>query len=835
MKPGFALSLSVEGISLLHRAAGGWRTVGEVSLESASLGADLVELRTKAQRLSTTELSCKILIPNDQIRYLTIETGAATDGVRTEMVLAALEGATPYSVADLAFDISVEGEMTHIAAVARETLAEAEAFAVEYAFHPVCFVAVPADNLFLGEPHFGPTSHAASYLNGGRAEPDGVAVVIVGMADIPEPPPPEPEIPAISFSSRRRKATKSDVGAKDVGAKPVSAADPVVAQQPPPKPTLDPVSAALRPPVAAQMPAPPLKRPIRDPKSVSASATSASLASASPASGGAPPVTAPPTGDMPPPHAAFAPLAPQEPYSNSPTNKTGVRNLPNAKVAAVSIPSPSRTSANSLAAPGTLIAPMDEAQRLTLFGARTPEPEIGGKPRHLGLVLTAVLLLFLAGIAAWAALFTDNRISGLLFPEAADSELVTKPAPATNSPFTTNDTQVAVVTPPSVPAPMAQSDSPPLEEPAIPASLPGANPSPTEIETAVAGALRTPLQPTAPNDPAAIQDQTLYVATGIWQTAPQQLDTPAVIGLDNVYIASIDRTDLSQNLVTLQSLNSLLTDIPLRALRSPLPPGLEFDLDNRGLVIATVAGAISPSGVVVYLGPPPKRPPTTPARDDPEAEQNEIQTYLAGLRPLARPAGLVADPAVQINPDDSRREKLRRTRPLMRPDYPVSVAVDPPTETAGDTPDVPAVGDVSTGTALAIATSIKPLLRPENLVRTARASAGSTSNLGSAAAGGERLQLALIAPRTVKPSVPSSASVARQATLDNAINLRKINLIGVYGTPANRRALVRLPSGRYKKIKVGDRIDGGRVLAIGDSELRYQKGGRSKVLKIPSG
>ena len=71
--------------------------------------------------------------------------------------------------------------------------------------------------------------------------------------------------------------------------------------------------------------------------------------------------------------------------------------------------------------------------------------------------------------------------------------------------------------------------------------------------------------------------------------------------------------------------------------------------------------------------------------------------------------------------------------------------------------------------------------------------------------------------------------------MDNAINLRQINLIGVYGTPSNRRALVRLPSGRYKKVKVGDNVDGGRVLAIGDSELRYKRGGRNMTLKIPRG
>jgi len=92
-----------------------------------------------------------------------------------------------------------------------------------------------------------------------------------------------------------------------------------------------------------------------------------------------------------------------------------------------------------------------------------------------------------------------------------------------------------------------------------------------------------------------------------------------------------------------------------------------------------------------------------------------------------------------------------------------------------------------------------------------------------------------VAPRTVTPRIPSSASVSRQATVRNAINLRDVNLIGVYGTPSNRRALVRLPSGRYKKVQVGDRIDGGRIVAIGDSELRYQKGGRNLTLTVPSG
>ncbi len=87
----------------------------------------------------------------------------------------------------------------------------------------------------------------------------------------------------------------------------------------------------------------------------------------------------------------------------------------------------------------------------------------------------------------------------------------------------------------------------------------------------------------------------------------------------------------------------------------------------------------------------------------------------------------------------------------------------------------------------------------------------------------------------VVPKIPSSANVAKSATVKNAINLRNVNLIGVYGKPSSRRALVRLSNGRYQKVQVGDRIDGGRVSAIGNNELRYKKGSRNLTLKMPKG
>ena len=63
--------------------------------------------------------------------------------------------------------------------------------------------------------------------------------------------------------------------------------------------------------------------------------------------------------------------------------------------------------------------------------------------------------------------------------------------------------------------------------------------------------------------------------------------------------------------------------------------------------------------------------------------------------------------------------------------------------------------------------------------------------------------------------------------------MSQTNLIGVYGTQSSRYALVRQSNGRYKKVRVGDSIDGGRVAAITPTEVRYQKGNRLIALAMP--
>jgi len=85
------------------------------------------------------------------------------------------------------------------------------------------------------------------------------------------------------------------------------------------------------------------------------------------------------------------------------------------------------------------------------------------------------------------------------------------------------------------------------------------------------------------------------------------------------------------------------------------------------------------------------------------------------------------------------------------------------------------------------------------------------------------------------PTATSSKTVTRSATRKNVINLRNINLIGITGTTRLRNALVRLPNGQVVKVRVGDRLDGGRVTDISTKTLTYPKSGRSITLDMPRG
>ncbi len=840
MKPGFALSLSFEGISLLHRAAGGWRLVGETKLDVQDLGAALADLRAKAKLLEPQGLSCKVIVPNDQIKYLSVETGDVSPEIRMGMIRNELAASTPYAIDDLAYDLSQEGDTTHVAAVALETLEEAEAFALEHEFNPVGFVAVPGEQPFLGEPFFGP----ARSWEGETVEPDGIAVVVIGAAVFPEPPAPEktPETakpaPATSKETTAETPVPQDDSAQaDAPQDPDAAAPPAKTE---PAEDIEPLD--ITPTFSSRRGKPTDES---GPKPAIRAQKAGAPAKARPIEGPPPPAVTPPVT----PPVKTAPPAPAASAAPVPAPAPGVSG---AKVKPVAADTSRTSTAPAQPAEAKSAEPEkpadSETNRMTVFGARAPQ-EVRGKPRYLGVMLTTLLVLFMIAVAAWATLFSDNGFGVFRSQPEPPTEETAPARPSTEDPQ-----PEAPCTAPETDADSTGADAPPRTSLIDPATLPAPKPVPepeglTDEDAAVLEALVDPSPEELESEPEPedttelelaalpeaategadapqLDDVARYAATGIWSFAPDQPDTPGVIGLNDLYVASIDRTDLSQDAVALPSVDSLDSDLSLASVDSPTAPGVRFDLDERGLVRPTTAGTLNPDGVLVYLGRPDIVPPATPARVEPDTEIEALRKRLAGFRPRLRPDDLV-EQAERTSLGGRSLAELSTLRPKLRPSSVQELAEQ--AEAEAETAQAPAEEDngLSTATERAVATAPVPKDRPRNFAALVRKSQRSDEDRAGAAAG--------IAPRTVKPSIPSSTSVARQATLENALNLREINLIGVYGTASDRRALIRLPSGRYKKVKVGDKVDGGEVIAIGDSELRYQKRGRNMTLRIPNG
>ncbi|MGC1506341.1 MAG: hypothetical protein WA782_19655 [Sulfitobacter sp.] len=819
MKPSFALSLSVQGIRLLHRAAGGWRIVGDVELDAEDMAAELAVLRKTASDLEPGALHSKILLPNEQIKYLTIDTPGFDPSARRAAAALALDGATPYAVDELVFDCSLDGDRTHIAAVAKETLVEAESFARDHRFQPVSFAAIPGDQPFVGEPFFGLTSDAATLLDADETvTPDSTAVKISGKISVPSGPVAaakqdvEPDLPparpAVVETAKPAAKPETDaaVTTPKVDRSPNS---PSVVPDPPAAEsrTQKPVLAAPEKAAPPQKPAPPEKPAL---PSIGFASRRAPEAAATPKLDGVhrDGISAP-EGTITAGHIDIEPdVVP--PVVDQPAD---VLTPPAAetKTGFLSRRSPKARDAKTTARPKRSdTQEPSESERLTIFGAR--KSQVRGKPRFLGLILTAALLVLLAGVAAWASVFLDNGLGlSRLFGDRSEPQIVTAPAVVEEPPADT-DTGVQLA--------------------ALDTGL-------SEEDAAVLDALREQVEPVAPVPPTEAEIETRYATTGIWPIAPQVPPEPAgLINIEDLYLTSIDPVSTTTDAVALPDVESFGTDIVLAALASPAAAGTAFTLDDRGLVVPAAAGALSPDGYTVFLGRPPLVPPATPTRFQSAPEDTEVRSVLGAARPKPRPTDL-AENNERAQLDGLTRSELADYRPALRP---ASLQQKAEAQAALDAvpADQPMVNDgavalalatpnpIENATRLAVRASVRPDVRPRNfsriVKRAERAKPKDEVRVASAAS---------VAPRSVTPKIPSSASVAKQATVKNALNLRSVNLIGVYGKPSSRRALVRLSNGRYQKVVVGDKIDGGRVSAIGESELRYKKRGRDLILKMP--
>lgn len=1027
MKPNFALNITSDSIGLLHRTARGWLEIGATGLDAPDLPDALSYLRRSALGLAPHGMTAKVIIPNDQILYLTLEAPGPDDQRRDEQIRRALEGRTPYAVDDLVFDWSGDGPDVQVAVVARETLAEAEGFATEYRLNPVSFVAQPDPAQFAGEPWFGPSALAATLLPPGdiverdhepvqvisrdaphRTDrpapdmsvpemvapdpvmPDPVAAAIAApelpeavlpeIAPVvePEPAPPvadhaapydtaiaAPEAEPMPEATAARADDTQAALAFDTppeGILPDPAFAPAVAPEPPapvlPPPVLQapvvippvpPAPAVAEPPVEAAPPAfnsrrrtepeapppltpppapprrsrvqppmeaapemPPLAPPAPPPSQAELPLAELPLANLPPEPP-APPVApkvavtsvtahrkAPPAPLSPPPLASAAatpqtydPILADDPALDSElpppiapafqaaraAARNGAATLGAAPASRASKPAsaakPAKPMVTAPTIPGlggkraksvptptkaaqTLVAPPPPGAETSMpFRAKTLSQR--GKPRYLGLILTIGLLLLLAALAAWSSFYIARGNA----PEAAEVAGVAA-TPETS-----------------------------------------AEPVPDVIDEAAADGVTLPEDEALADGqmPAPVEDTAMALPTP--EAGSETGAAPVLLpgAQDEIILSTMDTPPPAVDALALTAPQTTADALP----QPPAPPppfGTQYEFDAQGLIKPTAEGIVTPDGVRLVAGPPPVVPPqrpasiaalaaapaatpTTDAAASAPAEGAAPAPYadpaLAGFRPRARPEGLApaapdaaaapADDAALAIPEASRMVSLKpRARPAAitaqaeqrRLDEEARLVAEAASLSAAAAAEALAAapqGEASVQNAvqagpispLAIAVSRRPPQRPKDFSRAVEAAVAAAVRPPKAEPAPEPEPEPEPAARPTKrsapeaddepevaaaakaPKIPTKASVAKNATFVNAIDLGKTNLIGVYGTASKRYALIRTSSGQYKKVRVGDRVDGGTVAAITDSELRYKKGNRMVALQMPKG
>ncbi|WP_281857838.1 hypothetical protein, partial [Litoreibacter halocynthiae] len=468
--------------------------------------------------------------------------------------------------------------------------------------------------------------------------------------------------------------------------------------------------------------------------------------------------------------------------------------------------------------------------------------QAAGKPRFLGLILTGILILVLLLFAAF---------SSYLLPDNAVTRFFGRDAP-----------QNAQIDPD-----LAQPQSSTIEDDERLASLPNQPEGsvfsiPSEEEIAES---ETP-EPEILALPSMTQTEaeTAYAVSGIWQMAPDLRTAIVREDLDELYESSLDPDLAFEDAPALASFDATAQALEFDIPASPPAASILFSLDSRGLVRPSPEGTENPDGILVFSGKPPvvprQRPvglaPETPAGEVEVVEQaapDSVDNPLAGFKPTQRPGDL-QERFERATQGGRSRAELATIRPQIRPELPqakaradaiaralAEAATDAQDAEARAAAEAAAQAELDRPTAQAVARSLRPNSRPRNFARVVARARKVPSEERNPAATASTAAIsrgngpAVARNSRAAPTGNTRASVARAATDNNAISLGKVALVGVFGTSSNRRALVRMPNGRFKKVGVGDRVDGGRVAAIGEGQLKYTKGGRTLTLQMPKG
>ena len=136
----FLLHLSSDSIDLERvDASGHWHRLGSVSPDIENLSEALANLRQTAVPDAAGPLEVLVALPADQIKGLDLDHTDTSSAALQQ----ALAGQTPYEFSELCVDCRPTAKGQTIAAIAQETLEEAEDLTEAFGFKAVGFVALP--------------------------------------------------------------------------------------------------------------------------------------------------------------------------------------------------------------------------------------------------------------------------------------------------------------------------------------------------------------------------------------------------------------------------------------------------------------------------------------------------------------------------------------------------------------------------------------------------------------------------------------------------------------------------------------------------------------------
>ncbi len=365
--------------------------------------------------------------------------------------------------------------------------------------------------------------------------------------------------------------------------------------------------------------------------------------------------------------------------------------------------------------------PADAAKSLTrpggTFGAR---PAAQAKSRTvLFLSLVAILLLFLALVAAWSSFYLGARNSTETPTAVAESDI------------------------PAVEDEMLADGEDPLEAGAVSDEAVAAlDVAPAEGTAALAEEqpAEAPPEDTAAVDPAV-------PAPGVASDNPETQSLPQQ--QDEIFLATADAPPPALDALSLPTPDAAADALP--APQMPPPPfGTVYAFDANGLLIPTPEGIVSPEGVLLIAGKPPLVPPSRSeaaaaqaAAAAPTATPEESGAALVEAVPVgaAPEAATSAEPVAQPDPE------LADRRPRVRPEG-LAPAADDDAALATD----PAVTVVS----------LRPRERPQ-IVLAASERARAETEAASLAAGP-----ALAAPAPAADAAEAEAALAAAAAAEAA-------------------------------------------------------------------